>query len=117
MTEPIRRTPTGVSEVIGSADTFMWKRESNRQREITLRLAKEYRVIAKARRAEDHNEGLSLKERRTFPETKRSDHTQEASQQDEEKDVPFETRFDEGDQALVFMEKVKPGLKKQLDHR
>ena len=37
----------------------MWRRESNRQREIALKLAKEYQVIAKARRANDHDEGLA----------------------------------------------------------
>ena len=37
--ESIRRTPAGVSKVISSADSVMWRRESSRQREIALKLA------------------------------------------------------------------------------
>ena len=41
MTEPIQQKPAGVSKVIISADPVMWRRKSNRQREIALRLPKE----------------------------------------------------------------------------
>ena len=59
MTESIWRTPAGVIRAIDLSDSAMWRRESNRQREIALKLAKEYQVIAKARRAKDHYDGLS----------------------------------------------------------
>ena len=41
MTKSIRRTPAGASKVIVSADQVVWRRESNRQREIALSLARE----------------------------------------------------------------------------
>ena len=103
--------------MISSADPFMWRRESNRQQEVVFKLEKEYRVSAKSRRAKDHNKGLSPAERRTIPRTEQSDHTQEAGQQVKGINAPFETRFDEGGQVWLFMEKVKPGLKKKLAHR
>ena len=74
-------------------------------------------MIAKARRAKYHNEGLRLVVRRTLLQTRRSGHTQEAGQKDEERDASLETRFDEGEQVWLFMEKVKPGLKKKLSIR
>ena len=78
MTESIRRTPAELDKVIDSADPVIWRRESNRQREIALRLAREYQVSAKAPRARDHNEGLSPAERRTLSQTAQSDHTRES---------------------------------------
>ena len=117
MIEPIRRLPAAVSKVISSADPVMWRRESKRQREVALKLAKDYQVSAKARRSKDHNEGLIPSEQQTIPRTERLDHTEKIGQQDEGRDVSFKTRFDEGDQVWLFIKKVRPGLKKKVAHR
>ena len=116
MTEPIRRIPTGVGKVIDSSDPVMWRRESNRQREIAVRLVKNYQGRAKDRRSSDHNKGIRPAERRTLPPKERSGHTQEAIQQDEEGDSPVENRLEEGYKVWLFMNKVKPGLMKKLAH-
>jgi hypothetical protein len=73
--------------------------------------------VRKARRAKEHNEGLSPAERRSLPRVEVITPAQEADQQGDERDAPNEDRFDEGDQAWLFIKKVKPGLKKKLAHR
>ena len=97
MTESIRRPPVKPGKEINSANPVMWRRESNTQREIALKLAKTYQVDEKARRAKEHNELLIPAERRKISRTYRPETTTKADRQDEEVDTPNETRFGEGD--------------------
>ena len=62
-----------------STNPVQWRREANRQQEVALRLAKEYQVKEKARRAREHNELLSQFERRT-----ESTNTGQDTEQDDE---------------------------------
>ena len=102
MTESSRRPPVHSGKEIKSAKPVMWRRESNRQRDIVLKLANTYHVDAKARRAKEHNERLISAERRRVPRTDRPEATTETDQQDEEVDTPNETGFEEGDQVWMF---------------
>ena len=110
--------------VTDSTNPVLWRRESNRQREVALRLAKEYQVIDKERRAREHDELLSQAERRT-----ESTNAVQGNEQDGEAPGDQDTRTgdnrvqnkttrgmsnvanNEGDQVWLFMERVKPGLK------
>ena len=65
MTESIRLAKPRNNRVMGSTNPVLWRRESNWQREVALRLAKYYQVIEKARRAREHNELLTQAEHRT----------------------------------------------------
>jgi hypothetical protein len=106
MTSTIRSDPANL------ADAAQWRREANRQCEIALQLAKEYQLAEKARRAEIHNSRLSARERGAIPNS--------ADEEDESSTEPAEapaSLFKEGDQVWLFMERVRPGLKKKLAHR
>ena len=74
-------------------------------------------MSAKARRAKDHNEGLSPAERLSLPRVEVQTPSQEADQQGDEGDARTEDRFEEGNQVWLFMENFKPILKKKLAHR
>ncbi|POM58911.1 Hypothetical protein PHPALM_36377 [Phytophthora palmivora] len=105
-----------------------WRREANRQREVALRLAAEYQLKEKARRAKEHNESLSRVERRAAPQARGNSETAElggasaesAEATAESIGTPAESTkslFKEGDQVWLFMERVKQGLTKELAHR
>jgi hypothetical protein len=106
MTSTIRRDPAN------SADAAQWRREANRQREIALQLAKEYQLAEKARRADARNSRLSARERGAIPHS--ADEDGESSTEPAESAISL---FKEGDQVWLFMERVRPGLKKKLAHR
>uniref|UniRef100_M4C3H0 Chromo domain-containing protein n=1 Tax=Hyaloperonospora arabidopsidis (strain Emoy2) TaxID=559515 RepID=M4C3H0_HYAAE len=117
MTESIRQPPVSSGKEINSANPVKWRRESNRQREIALKLANTYQVDAKSRRAKEHNERLSPAEQRRFPRKDRPETTTATDRQDEKADTPNKTGFGKGYQVWLFMEKVKTGLTKKLAHR
>ncbi|GMF27756.1 unnamed protein product [Phytophthora fragariaefolia] len=48
------------------SDALAWRREVNRQQEIALKVAKEYQAVKKAKRASEHNNSLSRKEKRIY---------------------------------------------------
>ncbi|GMF49868.1 unnamed protein product [Phytophthora fragariaefolia] len=82
MTSTIKKDPAN------SADAAQWRREANRQREISLQLAKEYQLAEKAQRAEAHNARLSGKKKRSLPEStqltrERSTDNEDADSEDE----------------------------------
>ncbi|KAE9271786.1 hypothetical protein PF001_g28222 [Phytophthora fragariae] len=122
MTESVKQGRRGQSDSTGAKD---WRRESNRQREVALRLAAEFQLKEKARRAKEHNEALSRVERRAIPirdqlsaELPTSGATSaELPDSEEPSAESTQSLFKEGDQVWLFMERVKPGLTKKLAHR
>ncbi|GMF92083.1 unnamed protein product [Phytophthora fragariaefolia] len=114
-------TSTIKKDPANSADAAQWRREANRQREIALQLAKEYQLAEKAQRAEAHNARLSGKEKRSLPEStqltrERSTDNEDADLEDEPAE-PQRSLCRAGDQVWLFIERVRPGLKKKLAHR
>ncbi|GMF56502.1 unnamed protein product [Phytophthora fragariaefolia] len=99
MTSTIKKDPAK------SADAAQWHREANRQREISLQLAKEYQLAEKAQRAEAHNAGLSGKEKRSLPESTQLTRERSTDNEDaDSKDEPAELQrslFRDGDQVWV----------------
>ncbi|GMF37034.1 unnamed protein product [Phytophthora lilii] len=102
-------------------DALKWRREVNRQHEIALKMAQTYQAHEKARRAQEHNESLSRRERAAIPRTARGEPPADASN-----DQPGETEttneapkslFEPGHRVWLYMERVKPGLTKKLAHR
>ncbi|KAE8881242.1 hypothetical protein PF010_g20792 [Phytophthora fragariae] len=132
MTESVKQGHRGQSNSTGAKE---WRRESNRQREVALRLAAEFQLKEKARRAKEHNEALSRVEKRAIP--MQDQHSAELPTSEEPSaesppsgellaelpnsdEPPAESAqplFKEGDQVWLFMERVKPGLTKKLAHR
>ncbi|KAE8980606.1 hypothetical protein PR002_g24070 [Phytophthora rubi] len=132
MTESAKQGHRGQSASTGAKE---WRRESNRQREVALRLAAEFQLKEKARRAKEHNEALSRVEKRAIPTE--DQHSAELPTSEEPsaesptsgapsaellnpEEPPTESTqslFKEGDQVWLFMERVKPGLTKKLAHR
>ncbi|GMF53938.1 unnamed protein product [Phytophthora fragariaefolia] len=115
MTSTIKKDPANAS------DAAQWRREANRQREIAPQLAKEYQLAEKAQRAEAHNARLSGKAKRSLPKStqltrERSTDNEDADSEDEPAE-PQRSLFRAGDQVWLFMERVRPGLKKKLAHR
>ncbi|KAE8960771.1 hypothetical protein PR002_g30104 [Phytophthora rubi] len=94
MTSTIKRDPAG------SADAKQWRREANPE---------------KARRAEEHNARLSSKEQRALPDSAES--AEEGEDLPTDSAEPHKSLFQTGEQVWLFMERVKPGLKKKLAHR
>ncbi|KAE8969058.1 hypothetical protein PR002_g27548 [Phytophthora rubi] len=132
MTESVKQGHRGQSDSTGAKE---WRRESNRQREVALRLAAEFQLKEKARRAKEHNEALSRVERRAIPiqdqhsaelptserpsaelPTSRAT-SAELPDSEEPSAESTQSLFKEGDQVWLFMERVKPGLTKKLAHR
>ena len=62
MTESIRLAKPRNNRVMDSTNSVLWRRESDRQQKVALRLEKEKQVREKARRAREHNELLSQSE-------------------------------------------------------
>ncbi|KAE9118031.1 hypothetical protein PF010_g8375 [Phytophthora fragariae] len=132
MTESVKQGHRGRSDSTGAKE---WRRESNRQREVALRLAAEFQLKEKARRAKEHNEALCRVERRAVPtQDQHSDElptsegpsaelptsgapSAELPDPEESSVEPTQSLFKEGDQVWLFMERVKPGLTKKLAHR
>ncbi|KAE9281588.1 hypothetical protein PF008_g27848 [Phytophthora fragariae] len=132
MTESVKQRHRGQSDSTGANE---WRRESNRQREVALRLAAEFQLKEKARRAKEHNEALSRVERRAIPirdqlsaELPTSERSSaelptsgatsaELPDSEEPSAESTQSLFKEGDQVWLFMERVKPGLTKKLAHR
>ncbi|KAJ8535000.1 hypothetical protein ON010_g13738 [Phytophthora cinnamomi] len=109
MTSTIRKDSTN------SADAAQWRREANRQREIALQFAKEYQLAEKTRRAEEHNARLRGKERKDLPNS--AEAAGEANEETAEVAESAASLHKAGDQVWLFMERVKPGLKKKLASR
>ncbi|OWZ00529.1 hypothetical protein PHMEG_00028255 [Phytophthora megakarya] len=85
------------------SEASAWRREINRQQQVSLEMAKEYQATEKARRAREHNEKLSRKEQAACPE-ENTDNTGD--------DNPTtQSLFQPGNRW------VKPGLVKKLAHR
>ncbi|POM64561.1 LOW QUALITY PROTEIN: Hypothetical protein PHPALM_19882 [Phytophthora palmivora] len=113
----------------GKIARLIWSlQQANRKREVALRLAAEYQLKEKARRAKEHNESLSRVERRATAQARDNSETAElggASAESVEATAesmgtpaePTKPLFKEGDQAWLFMERVKQGLTKKLAHR
>ncbi|POM61587.1 hypothetical protein PHPALM_29376 [Phytophthora palmivora] len=125
MTESVRHGQNSSADLAAPAE---WRREGNRQREVALRLAAEYQLKEKARRAKEHNESLSRVERRATAQARSNPEEAElggASVESveattESMGIPAESTkslFKEGDQVWLFMERVKQGLTKKLAHR
>ncbi|OWZ05620.1 hypothetical protein PHMEG_00022257 [Phytophthora megakarya] len=77
--------------------------------EIALEMAKEYQAVKKARRARIHNEKLSRKEQAAVPKSVNDDSPDEDSEP--------KSLFQPGSRVWLYMERVKPGLVKNLAHK
>ncbi|GMF22525.1 unnamed protein product [Phytophthora fragariaefolia] len=102
------------------SDALAWRREVNRQQEIALEMAKAYQATEKARRAKEHNDTLSRQERATTTQTRPSDTPTGPHEQAEDLNNVARSpkpRFEVGNRAWLYMERVKPGLTKKLAHR
>ncbi|POM67595.1 LOW QUALITY PROTEIN: Hypothetical protein PHPALM_16374, partial [Phytophthora palmivora] len=119
MTESVRHGQNSATDLAAPAE---WRREANRQREVALRLAAEYQLKEKARRAKEHNGSLSRVDQGNNSETAESGGASAESVEAtaESMGTPAESTrslFKEGDQVWLFMERVKQGLAKKLAHR
>ncbi|POM76591.1 Hypothetical protein PHPALM_6145 [Phytophthora palmivora] len=112
MTESVRHGQNSSANLAAPAE---WRRQANRQREVALRLAAEYQLKEKARRAKEHNESLSRVEQRATPQGRDNSETAElggasaesAEALAESMGTPAESTkslFKEGDQVWLFME-------------
>ncbi|GMF40634.1 unnamed protein product [Phytophthora lilii] len=84
-------------------------------------MAQTYQAHEKARRVEEHNETLSRRERAAIPRTTRGEPPADASNDqpggtDATNEAP-KSLFEPGHRVWLYMERVKPGLTKQLAHR
>ncbi|GMF31693.1 unnamed protein product [Phytophthora fragariaefolia] len=95
-------------------DGAAWRRETYRQHEVALAMAKQYQATEKDRRAKEHNEDLGKLERMAVPVDERSDPTEVG---DPTSDPTYRSLFEPGSRVWLFMERVKPGLTKKLAHR
>ncbi|OWZ13556.1 hypothetical protein PHMEG_00013095 [Phytophthora megakarya] len=104
------------------SDALAWRREVNHQQKIALKMAKEYQVAEKARRAKKHNESLHGRERGTAPETGRTVTPSDerpatgAVTEDSDSNATGATRslFEVGGRVWLYMERLKPVLTKNL---
>ncbi|GMF42300.1 unnamed protein product [Phytophthora lilii] len=84
-------------------------------------MAQTYQAHEKARRAQEHNESLSRRERAAIPRTARGEPSTDASNDqpggtDATNEAP-KSLFEPGHRVWLYMERVKPGLTKKLAHR
>ncbi|OWZ09685.1 hypothetical protein PHMEG_00017571 [Phytophthora megakarya] len=86
-----------------------WRREINLLQQIALEMAKEYQAVEKARCARIHNEKLSRKEQAAVSKSVNDDSPDEDSEP--------KSLFRPGSRVWLYIERVKPGLSKKLDHR
>ncbi|POM61068.1 hypothetical protein PHPALM_29975 [Phytophthora palmivora] len=125
MTESVRKGQNSSADLAAPAE---WRRKATRQREHALRLAAEYQLKEKGRRAKEHNESPNRVEQRATPQARDNSETTElggASAESVEAaaesiGTPAESTrslFKEGDQVWLFMERVKQGLTKKIAHR
>ncbi|GMF33622.1 unnamed protein product [Phytophthora lilii] len=84
-------------------------------------MAQTYQAHEKVRRAQEHNESLSRRERAAIPRTAPGEPSADASNdQPGETDTTNEapkSLFEPGHRVWLYMERVKPGLTKKLAHR
>ncbi|GMF42655.1 unnamed protein product [Phytophthora fragariaefolia] len=103
------------------SDALAWRREVNRQQEITLKMAKEYQAVEKARRASGHNNSLSMQEKASLPRLRVNESSEGNPGDAEDTDTSVsespKSLFELGDRVWLYMERVKPGLTKKLAHR
>ncbi|GMF30727.1 unnamed protein product [Phytophthora lilii] len=84
-------------------------------------MAQTYQAHEKARRAQEHNESLSRRERAAIPRTARGEPSAGTSNDqsggtDATNEAPM-SLFEPGHRVWLYMERVKPGLTKKLAHR
>ncbi|GMF31072.1 unnamed protein product [Phytophthora lilii] len=84
-------------------------------------MAKTYQAHEKARRAQEHNESLRCQERAAIPRTARGEPSADASNDqpggtDATNEAP-KSLFEPGHRVWLYVERVKPGLTKQLAHK
>ncbi|POM76472.1 LOW QUALITY PROTEIN: Hypothetical protein PHPALM_6279 [Phytophthora palmivora] len=116
MTESVRKGQNSSADVAAPAE---WRREANRQREVALRLAAEYQLKEKARRAKEHNESLIRVERRATPQTRGNSETaglREVSAKSAEASAES-MGTPAGSTKPLFKEGDQQGLTKKLAHR
>ncbi|GMF47844.1 unnamed protein product [Phytophthora fragariaefolia] len=103
------------------SDALAWRREVNRQQEISLKIAKEYQAFEKARRASEHNDPLSMQEKASLPRLRVNESSEGNPGDAEDTDTSVsespKSLFELGDRVWLYMERVKPGLTKKLAHR
>ncbi|KAI9987302.1 hypothetical protein PInf_023297 [Phytophthora infestans] len=94
------------------SDALAWRREINRQDEIALTMAENYQA---------HNDALSRLEKAAVPRPSGNEHSADPPEASEETDdparAPPRSLFKIGSRAWLYMERVKPGLTKELAHR
>ncbi|GMF35723.1 unnamed protein product [Phytophthora lilii] len=117
----LRAMSSSVKRGLGrQTDALAWRREMNRQQEIALKMAKEYQVGEKARRAKKHNETLSRREQSAGPrptDVETCEAGAEGGERAEDaRPEPQRSLFKEGDRVWLYMERVKLGLVKKLAH-
>ncbi|GMF66106.1 unnamed protein product [Phytophthora lilii] len=111
----LRAMSTSLKRGLGrQTDALAWRREMNRQQEIALKMAKEYQVGEKARKAKKHNETLSRREQSAVPrptDVETSEAGAEGGERAEDARLePQRSLFKESDRVWLYMERVKPGL-------
>ncbi|GMF47859.1 unnamed protein product [Phytophthora fragariaefolia] len=103
------------------SDALAWRREVNRQQEITLKMAKEYQAVEKARRPSEHNDSLNRQEKASLPRPRVNESSEGNPEDAEDTSTPVSespnSLFEPGDRVWLYMERVKPGLTKKLAHR
>ncbi|OWZ12682.1 reverse transcriptase [Phytophthora megakarya] len=111
----LRAMATSMKRGIGKqTEALACRREINRQQQITLKMAKEYQAVEKARRARIHNEKLSRKEQAAVPKSVNDDSPADDSPNN---DSEPKSLFRPGSRVWLHMERVKPGLVTKLAHR
>ncbi|OWZ18358.1 hypothetical protein PHMEG_0007557 [Phytophthora megakarya] len=106
------------------SSSLAWRQETIRQQEIALKMAKEYQVAEKTRRAQEHNESLSRVEKAVIPRTDQtvapgdeSAETRAVTEDSNETSVgEVKSLIKAGDRVWLYMERVKHGLTKILGH-
>ncbi|OWZ12657.1 LOW QUALITY PROTEIN: hypothetical protein PHMEG_00014143 [Phytophthora megakarya] len=105
------------------SDALAWRREVNRQQEITLEMTKEYQATEKARRAKKRNEtlrgrGRSMTQKQAKPLRQVMIGLRQVTE-DSDGDVTGVTRslLEVGSRVWLYMERVKPRLAKTFSHR
>ncbi|GMF51186.1 unnamed protein product [Phytophthora fragariaefolia] len=96
------------------SNALAWRREVNRQQEIALKVAKEYQVVEKARRANEHNDSLSRKAKASLPRPRVNENSEDNPEDAESTSTLVnespKSLFEPGDRVWLYMERVKPGL-------
>ncbi|ETL97494.1 hypothetical protein L917_05251, partial [Phytophthora nicotianae] len=99
------------------SDALAWRRGVNRQHEIALEMAKEYQAAEKERRAREHNDALSRKEKAAVPQRFDGETACQDGIDNEGYEQVTKSLFEPGSRVWLYMERVNPGLTKKLAHR